>query len=78
MCVCVCVCVCVGGGGGGGGAHLAGNSLRAEKSHWQVQELKLAGPKSHTRAKMPHWSVIMGYKVQVLYSNQLCTLKPFQ
>ena len=38
---------------------LAGNSLRAEKSHWQVQKVTLAGPKSHTRAKMSHWSVIM-------------------
>ena len=38
---------------------LAGNSLRAEKSHWQVQKVTLAGPKSHTRAKMSHWSVII-------------------
>ena len=38
---------------------LAGNSLRAEKWHWQVQKVTLAGPKSHTRAKMSHWSVIM-------------------
>ena len=38
---------------------LVGNSLRAEKSHWQVQKVTLAGPKSHTRAKMSHWSVIM-------------------
>ena len=37
----------------------AGNSLRAEKSHWQVQKVTLAGPKSHTRTKMPHWSVII-------------------
>ena len=40
---------------------LAGNSLRAEKSHWQVQKVTLAGPKSHTRAKMSHWSVIMSF-----------------
>ena len=38
---------------------LAGNSLRAEKWHWQVQKVTLAGPKSHTRAKMLHWSVII-------------------
>ena len=38
---------------------LAGNSLRAEKSHWQVQKVTLAGRKSHTRAKMSHWSVII-------------------
>ena len=38
---------------------LAGNSLRAEKWHWQVQKVTLAGPKSHTRAKMSHWSVII-------------------
>ena len=38
---------------------LTGNSLRAEKSHWQVQKVTLAGPKSHTRAKMSHWSVII-------------------
>ena len=38
---------------------LAGNSLRAEKSHWQVQKVTLAGPKSHTTAKMSHWSVII-------------------
>ena len=38
---------------------LAGNSLRAEKSQWQVQKVTLAGPKSHTRAKMSHWSVII-------------------
>ena len=38
---------------------LAGNSLRTEKSHWQVQKVTLAGPKSHTRAKMSHWSVII-------------------
>ena len=37
----------------------AGNSLRAEKLHWHVQKVTLAGPKSHTRAKMPHWSVII-------------------
>ena len=37
----------------------AGNSLRAEKSHWQVQKVTLAGPKSHTRAKMSHWSVMI-------------------
>ena len=37
---------------------LAGNSLRAEKWHWQVQKVTLAGPKSHTRAKMSHWSVM--------------------
>ena len=37
---------------------LAGNSLRAEKSHWQVQKVTLAGSKSHTKAKMSHWSVI--------------------
>ena len=41
---------------------LAGNSLRAEKSHWQVQKVTLAGPKSHTRAKMSHWSVIIDPK----------------
>ena len=38
---------------------LAENSLRAEKSHWQVQKVTSAGPKSHTRAKMSHWSVII-------------------
>ena len=38
---------------------LAGNNLRAVKSHWQVQKVTLAGPKIHTRAKMSHWSVIM-------------------
>ena len=38
---------------------LAGNSLRGEKSHWQVQKMTLAGPKSHTRAKMSHCSVII-------------------
>ena len=38
---------------------LVGNSLRAEKWHWQVQKVTLAGPKSHTRAKMSHCSVIM-------------------
>ena len=38
---------------------LAGNSLGAEKSHWQVQKVTLAGPKSHTRAKMSHWSVMI-------------------
>ena len=38
---------------------LAGSSLRAEKSYWQVQRVTLAGPKSHTRAKMSHWSVII-------------------
>ena len=38
---------------------LTGNSLRAEKSHWQVQKVTLAGPKSHTMAKMSHWSVII-------------------
>ena len=38
---------------------LAGNSLRVETSHWQVQKVTLAGPKSHTRAKMSHWSVII-------------------
>ena len=48
-----------GGGGGGGGGALAGKSRRAEKSHWQVQKVTLAGPKSHTRAKMSHWSVII-------------------
>ena len=37
---------------------LAGSSLRGEKSHWQVQKVTLAGPKSHTRTKMSHWSVI--------------------
>ena len=42
-----------------GRVSLAGNSLRAEKSHWQVQKVTLAGPKSHTRAKMSHWSVII-------------------
>ena len=42
---------------------LAGNSLRAEKSHWQVQKVTLAGPKSHTRAKISHWSVIISSKV---------------
>ena len=26
---------------------------------WQVQKVTLAGPKSHTRAKISHWSVIM-------------------
>ena len=29
---------------------LAGNSLRAEKWHWQVQKVTLTGPKSHIRA----------------------------
>ena len=38
---------------------LAGNSLRAEESHWQVQQVTLAGSKSHTRAKMSHRSVII-------------------
>ena len=38
---------------------LAGNSLKAEKSHWQVQKVTLEGPKSHTRAKMSHGSVII-------------------
>ena len=38
---------------------LAGNSLRAEKWHWQVQKVTLARPKSHTTAKMSHWSVII-------------------
>ena len=42
---------------------LAGNSLRAEKSHWQFQKVTLAGPKSHTRAKISHWSVIISSKV---------------
>ena len=28
-------------------------------THWQVQKVTLAGPKSHTRAKMPQWSVII-------------------
>ena len=37
---------------------LAGNSLRTEKSHWQVQKVALARPENHTRAKMSHWSVI--------------------
>ena len=50
---------------------LAGNSLRAEKSHWQVQKVTLAGPKSHTRAKMSHWSVMIRVNnpigVQVLW-----------
>ena len=41
---------------------LAGNSLRAEKSHWKVQKMTLAGPKSHTRAKMSHWSVTIWYQ----------------
>ena len=40
-----------------GRVSLAGNSLRAEKSHWQVQKVTLAGPKSHTRAKKPHWGL---------------------
>ena len=35
------------------------NVTLAEKSHWQVQKVTLAGPKSHTRAKMSHWSVII-------------------
>ena len=48
-------------GGGGGGVPLVGNSLRAEKSHWQVQKVTLPGPKSHTRAKMSHWSVIIDH-----------------
>ena len=48
---------------------LAGNSLRAEKSHWQVQKVTLAGPKSHTRAKMSHWSVII--IIQALMSVNL-------
>ena len=41
---------------------LAANSLRAKKSHWQVQKVTLAGPKSHTRAKMSHWSVIISHQ----------------
>ena len=41
---------------------LAGNSLRAKKSHWQVQKVTLAGPKSHTRAKLSHWSVIITFE----------------
>ena len=40
-----------------GRVSLAGNSLRAERSHWQVQKVTLAGPKSHTRAKMSHRNV---------------------
>ena len=43
----------------GGSVSLTGNSVRAEKSHWQVQKVTLAGPKSYTRAKMSHWSVII-------------------
>ena len=42
-----------------GRVSMAGNSLRAEKSHLQVQKVTVAGPKSHTRAKMSHWSVII-------------------
>ena len=42
---------------------LAGNSLRADKSHWRVQKVTLAGPKSHTKANMSHWSVIINYNV---------------
>ena len=38
---------------------LAGNSLRTEKSHCQVQKVILAGPKSHTKAKMSHRSVLI-------------------
>ena len=50
-----------------GRVSLAGNSLRAEKSHWQVQKVTLAGPKSHTRAKMSHWSVIMSHHSNAVY-----------
>ena len=50
---------------------LAGNSLRAEKSHWQVQKVTLAGPKSHTRAKMSHWSVIMSFVTFLAATKQL-------
>ena len=42
-----------------GRVSLAGNSLRAKKSHWQVHKVTSTGPKSHTRAKMSHWSVII-------------------
>ena len=37
---------------------LATNSPGAKKWHWHVQKVTLAGPKSHTRAKMSYWSVI--------------------
>ena len=48
---------------------LAGNSIRAEKSHWQVQKVTLTGPKSHTRAKMSHCSVIINNQVQADFSS---------
>ena len=47
---------------------LAGNSLRAEKSHWRVQKVTLAGPKSHTRAKMSQWSVIIKHQAISIWS----------
>ena len=48
---------------------LAGNSLRAEKSHWQIQKVTLAGLKSHTRAKMSHWGVIITYTCPICHAN---------
>ena len=41
-----------------GGCHWQG-AASGTKSYWQVQKVTLAGPKSHTRAKTSHWSVIM-------------------
>ena len=62
----------------GGRVPLAGNSLRAEKWHWQVQKMTLAGPKSHTRAKMSHWSVIIydinAQSLKCQFPNQIAFL----
>ena len=63
---------------------LAGNSLRTEKSHWQVQKMTLAGPKGHTRAKMSHWSVIIKnmsrriYQPEPIVSANRLTLRLFK
>ena len=43
----------------GGGCHWQGTASGPQKSYWQVQKVTLAGPKSHTRSKMSHWSVII-------------------
>ena len=56
---------------------LAGNSLRAEKSHWQVHKVTLAGPKSHTRAKMSHWSGILYYYISSSSRREKYNPKPF-
>ena len=54
----------------GGGRHWQGTASgpeshigRSKKWHWQGRKVTLAGPKSHTRAKMSHWSVIIHYMV---------------